>query len=98
LQTQKRADFELFKQIVEMVNQKHHLTIEGLQQIVNLKAALNKGLSDSLILAFPNVIVAKRLLVTGISTLDPQWVAGFTLFLFLLLKSTTNHEQKKTKN
>jgi len=39
-QTQIRADFELFKQIVEMTNNKHHLTIEGLQQIVNLKAAL----------------------------------------------------------
>lgn len=40
-----------------MISQKKHLTTEGLQQIVNLKAALNKGLSDNLNLAFPNAIL-----------------------------------------
>jgi hypothetical protein len=37
--TQKRADFELFKQAVEIMNRKEHLTPGGLQQIVNLKAS-----------------------------------------------------------
>ena len=32
--TQKRADFELFKMVVEIMNRKEHLTIEGLNKIV----------------------------------------------------------------
>jgi len=52
--TQKRADFELFKQAVEIVNRKEHLTSEGLQKIVNIKASINKGLSAELKSAFPN--------------------------------------------
>lgn len=93
LHTQKRADFELFKQIVEMISQKKHLTIEGLQLIVDLKAALNKGLSDNLKLAFPNAIFATRPLFPDSSLLDPQWIAGFTTgegcFYIDVFKSTT---------
>lgn len=48
LVSQKRADFELFKQIVELINNKEHLTPAGLQKIVNLKAALNLGNSGEL--------------------------------------------------
>jgi hypothetical protein len=40
LVTQKRADFELFKKIVEMMSKKEHLTPAGLQEIVNLRASL----------------------------------------------------------
>lgn len=54
LLTQKRADFELFKQAVEIVNRKEHLTKEGLQKIVNIKASMNKGLSLELKSAFPS--------------------------------------------
>lgn len=34
LQTQKRADFELFKQIVHLLLGKKHLTEEGLKKII----------------------------------------------------------------
>ena len=44
--TQKQADFLLFKQIVELMNQKEHLNIEGLQKILRLKASMNTGLSE----------------------------------------------------
>jgi hypothetical protein len=44
LTTQKRADFQLFKWAVEMINRKEHLTMEGLQLIVGIRASLNKGL------------------------------------------------------
>jgi hypothetical protein len=54
LLTQKRADFELFKQAVEIVNRKEHLTSEGLQKTVNIKASINKGLSAELNSAFPS--------------------------------------------
>lgn len=48
LLTQKSADFFFFKQIIDLINNKAHLTVEGLNQIVNLKASMNLGLSDKL--------------------------------------------------
>jgi hypothetical protein len=44
---QKKADLELFKQIVEMQSHKEHLTIEGLRKIVSIKASSNLGLSEA---------------------------------------------------
>jgi len=45
--TQKKADFVIFKRILEIVSSKGHLDNEneegGLQEIVNLRAALNLG-------------------------------------------------------
>lgn len=46
LLTQKVADFLLFKQALNLVNNKVHLTVEGLNQIINIKASMNLGLSD----------------------------------------------------
>lgn len=46
--TQKRADFEFFKQVVCLMNQRKHVTTEGILQILNIKAAMNYGLSDAL--------------------------------------------------
>jgi hypothetical protein len=45
LLTQKGADFMLFKEIVDLMNNKSHLKIEGLNQIIKIKAAMNLGLS-----------------------------------------------------
>jgi len=39
--TQKLADFKLFKQVIEIMSRKEHLTMEGIQKIVNLKASIN---------------------------------------------------------
>jgi len=60
LRTQKHADFLLFKLIVEIINRKEHLTPEGLQKIINLKASLNQGLSDTLKAAYPNITAIVR--------------------------------------
>jgi hypothetical protein len=46
LLTQKAADFILFKQVVNLMNDKAHLTLEGLNQIVNIKASINLWLSQ----------------------------------------------------
>jgi len=46
LHTQKRTDYELFKQVVLMLLNKKHFT--GLLKIIAIKAAMNKGLSESL--------------------------------------------------
>ena len=43
--TKKREDFLLFAQIVKLVNQKKHLTLSGLHEIISLKASMNLGLS-----------------------------------------------------
>lgn len=37
-----------------------HLLTEGLQDIVNLRASINLGLSEDLKLAFPNTISVSR--------------------------------------
>lgn len=39
--TQKRLDFELFKKIVNLVNNKEHLTKCGIEEIFKLKAGMN---------------------------------------------------------
>ena len=56
----KRSDYELFKRVVELMNQKAHLTLKGLQQIISIKAVINKGLSDELNLSFPDVKFTTR--------------------------------------
>ena len=78
LLTQKKADFELFKLAVEIMKQKGHLTPEGLQEIVNIKASMNKGLSNDLKEAFPHTEEFPRPLVEAQKIKDPNWLAGFT--------------------
>jgi hypothetical protein len=46
LLSQKSADFKLFTQVVELMNNKAHLSLEGIYQIINIKASMNLGLSD----------------------------------------------------
>nr|AFM36681.1 double motif LAGLIDADG homing endonuclease [Ophiostoma hyalothecium] len=75
--SQKRADFELFKEAYELVMKNEHLNQDGILKIVSLKASLNLGLSDSLKLAFPNVIPATRFTDFAVNIPDPQWLAGF---------------------
>jgi len=41
LQTKKRKDFELFSSVIEMMNQKEHLTKQGLQQIAKIVSRMN---------------------------------------------------------
>lgn len=58
--TQKLGDFLLFKSVLDMINGKEHLTMEGLQKIVSIKASVNHGLTESLKVAFPNTIPALK--------------------------------------
>lgn len=77
--TQKRADFELFKRIVDIKKSGSHTTLNGLQEIVNIRASLNRGLSESLHIAFPQTIPVIRPVVGELDQKipDPSWVAGF---------------------
>jgi len=52
--THKWSDFQLFKAAFELVKCKRHLTLEGLIDIVSIKATMNLGLSEELEIAFPS--------------------------------------------
>jgi len=54
--SQKQADYLLFKQTFVLFNNKEHLTMEGLEKLIAIKASINRGLSEELKAAFPNVI------------------------------------------
>jgi len=61
--TQKHADYLLFKQAVSLVQEKVHLTKEGLLKLVSIKASLNLGLSEQSKNSFPNIIPVVKPLV-----------------------------------
>jgi len=93
LKTQKWADFELFKQVVEILSCKEHLTIEGIQKLIAIKASMNLGLSDGLKAAFHDTIPVKRPIVEDQQIKDPNWLSGFTSgdgsFLVIIQKNKT---------
>jgi len=75
--TQKLADFILFKQAYVLIENKEHLTEEGLLKIVSIKASLNLGLSEKLREAFPNIISANRPIIESVGIKDQNWLTGF---------------------
>ncbi len=67
-----------FKSVVYMINAKEHLTMEGYRKLSLLKASVNKGLSETLKVAFPGTIPALRSLSVSTDIPHPYWMAGFT--------------------
>lgn len=61
------------------MNKKEHLNLRGLRQIVTLMSSLNKGLSDNLQMAFPNIIKVNNFVLceARITDLNNHWFAGF---------------------
>ena len=57
---------------------KEHLTLQGIQKIINIKATLNYGLSKELQLMFPETIPVPRPLRETCVISHSQWIAGFT--------------------
>ena len=76
--SQKRGDYLLFKQILSIMQLKEHLTLEGLQKIINIRATLNYGLSKELQLMFPETIPVSRPIRETSVIPHSQWIAGFT--------------------
>ena len=81
--TKKHSDYLLFKQIVLLMLNKEHASLEGIQKILNIKVYLNKGLSASLKKVFAHTIPMNKLEGrnennTLHENLHPEWVAGFT--------------------
>lgn len=92
--TQKHADYSLWKKAFYLIQNKEHLTKEGLEQIVAIKGYQNRGLSPKLKSDFSNLISVERPLVKNQMIKDPNWFAGFTTaegcFLVVVTKSKTN--------
>ena len=68
----KIKDYELFKAIIILMDQGEHKTMSGILKIVSLKASLNKGLSEGLKVAFPNVIPAEIPVFYSYGELEPH--------------------------
>lgn len=76
--TQKWSDYQLFKQGIELLTNKEHLTKEGLDKLIAIKASLNLGLSNELKTSSPKVVPVNRPVVPNQNIPDPMWIAGFT--------------------
>jgi hypothetical protein len=63
--TQKQADFLLFSSIVNLINNKEHLTEEGLYKILSMRASMNKGLTAGLKILFPNIVGVERPIISN---------------------------------
>jgi len=91
----KRADFELFKSIVVLMDQKKHLNLEGIIKILSIRASMNIGLSRELKVVFPNITPVPRPLVELPENIDPNWLAGFTTAegcFFVDIKKSLSHK------
>ena len=58
--TQKLADYLLFRDVVNMMINKEHLTKKGLNKIVSIKAVINYGLPAELQVYFPDIAPTLR--------------------------------------
>jgi hypothetical protein len=58
--------------IIELMNKGEHLTIDGLKEILRIKASINKGLTEELKTVFPDIIPVDRPLVELQKSIDPN--------------------------
>lgn len=79
LQSAKSIDYKLWKECIELIKAKAHLTQSGLEKIVSIRAVINQGLSEKLKNYFQNVVPKIRPVyqINKIS-LNPYWVTGFS--------------------
>jgi len=75
--TQKLADYLLFKQSIDLIQEKLHLTEKGLLTLVGIKSVLNWGLSEKFKETFPNLIPVVRPKVDISEIKDVYWLVGF---------------------
>jgi len=76
-----------------LIKNKEHLTKEGFNKILSIRASMNLGLSDELKLVFPYINPVSRPLILNKDIKNPNWLTGFTsaegCFSISILKSTT---------
>jgi len=96
LLTKKYSDYMLFKNVINLMLEKQHSNLQGIQKIINTRASMNGGLSDQLKKAFPDTIpVIREERVNNYNTLvhSKPWIAGFSTgecnFFIAINKSKT---------
>ena len=70
--TQKRADYLLFKQAINLLNSKVNKDVDGILRILSVKASMNSGLSEKLKFQFPHIIPELRPKVNSAVVMDPN--------------------------
>lgn len=91
LKTQKREDLELFKQVVQMMINKEHLSLEGFFKVLSLKVSMREGLTGVLAEAFPNVLpAASKPVLRESLIIEPYWLQGFIEGVGLFTIETKN--------
>ena len=71
---------------MELVNNKAHLTLEGLEKIVNIKASMDLGLSDMLISEFPGYVPVERPVINNDNViLNPYLISGLLALREILM-------------
>jgi NADH:ubiquinone oxidoreductase subunit K len=99
LVTKKYYDSMLFKNVINLMLEKQHSNLEGIQKIINTRASMNWGLSDQLKKAFTETIpVIREERVNNYNTLvhSKPWLAGFStgesnFFIGINKSKTTNN-------
>ena len=75
-----------------MINSKEHIDSEGLKKIVGIRSSINRGLSTTLLEAFPDAYPVDKPKMLVPLTIDPNWLIGLQMgrvaliFILLLLK------------
>ena len=80
LLTCKKIDYDLWKNCIEIINRKEHLTQPGFLKILSLRASMNSGIiSDKLNASFPNIVKTVRPLNSNSGDINfyPGWITGF---------------------
>ena len=78
LKTKKQIDYNLFKLAYNLIKNKNHTTKDGLLKLVALKAGMNKGLNNELLIAFPDIVPILIPEIPLNKNIEPFWLAGFT--------------------
>lgn len=80
LQTTKFVHFKLWCQVLDIIQNKEHLTKAGFYRILSIKSVFPKGLSDKILEVHPseNIIpIVKPVFTPSKMGLHPNWIAGF---------------------
>ena len=80
LQTTKYIHFKLWCQVMDIIENKEHLTKQGFYKILSIKSLFPKGLSDKLLEVYSkeNIIpTIKPVFEPSSIKLDPNWIVGF---------------------
>jgi hypothetical protein len=75
--SQKNSDFQLWTNVIYMMSKKQHLDQSGFLSILSYYASINRGMSSTVKLAFPDIIPVERPIVLLPENLNPYWVSGF---------------------